>query len=154
MSMFQAPYGKRVVTLKGHPQVNEDGSATTTIVPGYLVQGVSSVAPHATAGGNNPRAIALEKSEMGTGIDSTFSGTNSGTGSPNYASGDKVKVGVFAPGMRFVGWINSGQVISENSFLESAGDGTFRIFGSGTVLARALEAVTASATTKIALEAM
>lgn len=155
MSMFQPPYGKRVVTLKGHPQINEDGVATGAITPGYLVQGVSSVAVHSSAGGNTPRAIALERDELGTGIDSTYAGSNSGTGSPNYASGDTVKVGVFAPGQRFVGWIASGQTIAENGQVESAGDGTFRAHSSGTVLARALEGVGPVVTlTKIALEAM
>lgn len=150
-----APYGKRSVILQGHPIINEDGTASAAITPGYLVQGVTSIAPHSTGGGNAARAIALERDELGTGIDSTYAGTNTGTGSPNYAIGDVVKIGVFAPGQRFVGYIASGQNVTAGDFLESAGDGTFREHASGTILARALDTVLAANTglTKIRLEA-
>lgn len=148
---MSAPYGKRKVVLRGHPVQNEDGVANATIYPGYLVKGVSTVAPHSTAGGAAAVAIAVEKNEFGTGIDATYVGT--GVGDYFYASGEVVKVGVFSGGQRFVGLLNSGQVIAEDGFLESAGDGTFRAYGSGVILARALEAVTATvARTKIRLE--
>jgi len=148
-----APYGKRSVVLRGHPIENEEGAAGAAIKPGYLVQGVTTILPHASAGGANPVAIALEKGEMGTGIDSTYAGV--GSGSPDYALGDQVKVGVFAPGQRFTGWIASGQNISEDQQLESAGNGTFRAHSAGTILARALETTGAVvALTKIRLEAM
>jgi hypothetical protein len=149
-----APYGKRTVILRGHPIENEDGVASVAIKPGYLVEGVTSVRPHSTAAGAAAMAIALEKSEMGTGIDSTYVGV--GAGSPDYAIGDKVKLGVFAQGQRFVGWIASGQNISEDQFLESAGNGTFRAHGAGVILSRALEAGNALgvALLKIRTEAM
>ena len=148
---MSAPYGKRVVILRGHPVINEDGNAVATIYPGMLTKGVTSVQPHSTAGGPAAVAIALEKNEMGAGIDGTFVGV--GVDNFFYSSGEVVKIGVFADGQRFVGLLNSGQVITEDNFLESAGDGTFRVFGSGTILARALESVTATAArTKIRLE--
>lgn len=150
-----APYGKRSVLLQGHPVINEDGQAGATIVPGYLVKGVTTINPHSTAGGAASLTIALEREELGTGIDSTYAGTNTGTGSPNYAVGDQVKVAALAPGHRFVGYIASGQSITEDNFLESAGDGTFRVHSSGVILARALETIVAANTglTKIRLEA-
>jgi hypothetical protein len=149
-----APYGKRSVVLRGHPVINEDGVASEVISPGYLVMGVSSIALHTPAGGPNPVAIALEKSEMGTGVDSVYVGV--GTGSPDYAIGDQVKVGVFCPGQRFVGFIASGESISEDEFLESAGDGTFKAYSAGVILARSLENINAitPGVVKIRLEAM
>lgn len=146
-----APYGKRAVVLRGHPVQNEEGTANATVYPGYLVKGVSTIAPHSTAGGYAAVAIALEKTEFGAGIDSSYVGV--GVDNYYYASGEVVKVGVFSDGQRFVGLLNSGQVIAEDGFLESAGDGTFRAYGSGVILARALESVTATAArTRIRLE--
>lgn len=146
-----APYGKRVVTLKGHPIQNEDGVAVATVYPGMLVKGVTQVQPHSTAAGAAAVAIALEKNEFGPGIDATYVGV--GVDNYYYSSGEVVKVGVFAPGQRFVGLINSGQVITEDGFLESAGDGTLQAHSSGVILARALETITSlAARTKIRCE--
>lgn len=131
---------KRSVILRGANlvQVNEDGVASATVKPGYLVNGVTSIAHHATAGGNTPRAFALERDELGAGIDNSRQG--SGTESAFYASGDTVKVGVFPPGTRVTAWVASGENIAANDKLESAGDGTLRKLAAGTPLARALEA--------------
>lgn len=146
-----APYGKRSVVLRGHPVQNEDGTANTTIYPGMLVKGVSVNAPHSVAGGAAAVAIALEKNEFGPGIDGTYVGV--GVDNYFYASGEVVKVGVFADGQRFVGLVNSGQVLTEDNFLESAGDGTFRVYGSGVILARVLETITVTAArTKVRME--
>jgi hypothetical protein len=119
---------------------NETGVATAVIKPGYLVDGVTSIAPHASAAAAVARQIALERDELGTGIDATYTTDNSGVGSPNYAIGDVVKVGVCPPGVQFTGWISSGQNIAANDQMESAGNGTFRKLNSGVILARALEA--------------
>lgn len=149
-----APYGKRQVTLRGTPIINEEGAAGVAIKPGYLVDGVSTIVPHATAAGNCPRTFALERDEMGVGIDSTYTQANTGVGSPDYAIGDTVKVGAFHPGCQVVAWLASGQTITENQRLESAGNGTLRAIAAGVILARAMEAVTATALTKIRVEVM
>jgi hypothetical protein len=128
---------KRVIILRGEPLVNEDGVASAAIKPGYLVDGVLSIAPHASAGGECPRTFALDREEMGAGIDDTHRITP--TVSSDYAIGDTVKVGSFAPGMRVNALIASGQNITINDRLESAGNGTLRKFAAGVILGRALE---------------
>lgn len=147
---------KRSVILKGADivQVSEAGVASATVNPGYLVDGFTSIAHHAVAGGLVQRTFALEREELGQGIDNARQGT--GTASAFYASGDYVKVGTFPPGTRLTAFVASGQNISVNSKLESAGDGTLRIFGSGTILARALEAhaPNVAGTAAIAVEVM
>jgi hypothetical protein len=132
-------YGKRSVILRGDPEVNEYGTATAQVNPGYLVKGVTSIA-HQTGTGAVPRALALERDELGTGIDARYPGV--GTGNYYYASGDRVKVGVFDSGDEATVYIASGQVISEDDTLQSAGDGTF-VKGTtpGDVIARSLETV-------------
>lgn len=130
---------RRVIALLGQPIVNEDGVAAAAITPGHLVDGVTSIAVHAVAGGLCPRTFALERDEMGKDIDTA------------YAAGDTVKVGAFCQGQRVNAWIASGQNISANAHLESAGDGTLRVYASGQILARALEAVDASAVTRARL---
>lgn len=128
---------KRSVVLQGTPIVNEDGVASEAIKPGYLVKGVSTIAKQTGTTGSVPKAVALERDELGQGIDDTYQG--SGTGAAAYASGDTVKVGVFKSGERAVGYIASGQDISEDELLESAGNGTY---ASGTTkpIARSLDA--------------
>lgn len=138
---------KRSVILRGQPIVNESGLANATIKPGYLVKGVTTIAVHATAGGNTPRTFALERDELGTGIDDTFTGANSGVGLAAYASGDTVKVGACHQGMQVTAWIGSGTNVAADDQLESAGDGTLRKLASGTPLARALEAKTVNVLT-------
>ncbi len=121
------------IALLGQPKINEDGVATAVITPGMLVDGVTTVAPHAVVGGLCARAFALERDEMGKSI------------TDDYAVGDTVKVGVFGKGDRVLALIASGQNIAENNQLESAGDGTLRILAAGVALARSLEAVDNSA---------
>lgn len=149
-------YGKRTVLLRGadHIVQVEGGVAAGAIKPGYLVDGISSVVAHATAGGVAPKAIALERDEFGTGVDSTYTTANSGTGSPDYAIGDQVKVALCHPGVQFLGWVASGQVLVENDRLESAGTGAFRKFASGTILARVLETISPTSLTLVKMEFM
>lgn len=137
---------KRSVILKGCPVVTEEGAASETIKPGYLVKGVGTVAKQ-TGTGWVPRTLALERDELGRGIDDTHQGIS--TGAASYASGDRVKVGAFAGGMEATGFVASGQNISEDDFLESAGDGTFKE-GSTNPIARAMETLGA-VTTETAL---
>lgn len=118
---------KRTITLLGEPHVNEDGAAAAAITPGYLVDGIASIAVHSSAGAAVQRSFALERNELGKDIDDA------------YASGDYVKVGVFKPGERVLAWVASGQTITANDRLESAGNGTLRALASGVCLGRALE---------------
>jgi hypothetical protein len=134
----------RVIALRGCPIVNEDGAAGETIKPGHLVKGVTTILKHATAGGAAARTFALERDELGMGVDTTYTDVNT---SVSYASGDTVKVGSFAPGMQVRALIGSGQNISADGFLESAGNGTLRALASGVRIARALESVDNSAGT-------
>ena len=121
---------RKSITLLGQPITTEDGAAIEAITPGMLVEGVASIANFDTAGGPAARNFALEREELGSGIDAA------------YASGDTVKVGSFVPGAHVNALIASGQNISIDAFLEpGAVDGTLRVFGSGTIIGRALEAV-------------
>lgn len=142
----------RVIVLQGCPRYNEDGNATEEIRPGHLVSGVTSIAKHASAGGVTPAAFALEREEMGKGIDNTYQ-TNSG--SAYYAIGDTVKVGVFKPGDRVNALIDSGVNVAAGALLQSAGNGTLAArTGSNHTLARALEAKNVTATSFIKVEVM
>ncbi len=130
---------KRSVILKADsPTISEEGVATETIKPGYLVKGVSSVSKQTGTTGSLPRAVALERDELGQGIDNTHQG--SGTATAFYASGDRVKVCAFAPGDEAIGFVASGQNIVEDDLLQSAGDGTYAE-GSTKPIARAMESV-------------
>lgn len=127
---------KRSVILKGCPIVSEEGAASETIRPGYLVKGVGTVALQTGTTGSVPKAVALERDELGQGIDNTRQG--SGTSTAYYASGDRVKVGVFKSGEEATGFVASGQNITEDDLLQSAGDGTYAE-GSTKPIARAME---------------
>lgn len=119
----------RVIALLGQPFITEEGTATEAITPGMLVQGVTTIQKRATAAVATSPSFALERDEMGDGINVA------------YASGDTVKVGAFSPGMRVYAWIASGQNIAADAKLEPAADGTFRVLAAGVARARALEAV-------------
>ena len=131
---------RNVIALLGEPVYNEDGAASEAITPGHLVEGVTSIAKQNSAGGPATRTWALERDELGKDIDD------------DYASGDYVKVGSFAPGDRVYTWVASGVDVAADEFMEPAGDGTLRAYSAGTRIARALEAVTATADTRIRVE--
>jgi hypothetical protein len=124
-----------VVILKGldKAHIDEDGAAAEAITPGMLVLGTTSLTKFSVAGGPAPRRVAMERDEMGKGMDDA------------YASGDTVKVANLAPGDRVNALIASGQNISANAWLEPAADGTLRVFSAGTRWGRALEAINNSA---------
>lgn len=128
---------KRSIVLKGCPIVNEDGKATEAIKPGYLVKGVTSIAKQ-TSTTKVPKALALERDELGRGIDDTHKG--SGTDAAAYAINDRVKVAVFAAGMEATVYVGSGANIVEDDLLESAGTGLF-VEGSTNPIARAKETI-------------
>lgn len=128
---------KRSVILKGSPVISEEGVASGEVRPGYLVKGVSTIAHQTVSGSKTVAALALERDELGKGIDNTY---QSYAGSAYYASGDRVKVGVFAPGMEATVFVASGQDIQEDELLSSAGDGTFASEGTASdAIARAME---------------
>lgn len=147
----------RVITLLGNPIVTEDGEASEAIKPGHLVKGQGTVAKQTTATTKVPVRVALERDELGKGIDSTPGSsldTNNSVAaqSADYASGDTVKVGAFAGGDRFLGWVASGVNVAADALMESAGDGTVRALTGAEPIVRALEAVNATADTRIRLE--
>lgn len=128
---------KRSIVLRGAPAINEEGAATEVIKPGYLVKGVGLIAKQtATLAVVCPKAVALERDELGRGIDNTYQGE--GTGAMDYANGDRVKVGVFKSGDEAVMYVPSGQNIVEDDLLQSNGAGLL-IEGTGYSIARAME---------------
>lgn len=136
---------KRSVVLRGEPEFNEYGVANEAIKPGYLVKGVSVVAKQ-TVAGVVPRCLAIERDELGQGIDDTYRVSGNGTNAAAYASGDTVKVGAFDAGDEATVYIASGQNISEDDYLKSAGDGTFaEVSAASGAIARSLETVGAVA---------
>lgn len=130
---------KRTIVQRGCPQYNEEGVASAEIKPGYLVKGVSTIALQTANGTKVPATFAVEKGEFGQGIDNSRQA--SGTDSAFYASGDRVRVAAFKPGDRVLAFVASGEDISEDELLVSAGDGTLAaLAGSEIAVARALEA--------------
>lgn len=150
---------RRVITLLGDPIVTEEGVATEAITPGYLVKGQGSISKSDVDGLVAPMRIALERDELGRGIDSSAGAASQDANivtqqSPDYAIGDTVKVGAFGGGMRFYGFIASGQNITADDLLEAAGDGTFEALAGIHPLVRAVESVNATdpGDTRIRLE--
>jgi len=122
---------KRVIALLGQPIQNEDAAAAEAITPGMLVTLNSSglLIKHATAGGATARNFAMERDEMGKGIDDV------------YAIGDTVKVGAFTQGMRVNAFLTTGNNAGIGALLESTGTGALRLLSTGVAIARALEAL-------------
>jgi hypothetical protein len=113
---------KRSIVLRGDPEFNEYGTAQESIKPGYLVKGVSLLLKQ-TATAGCVRALAVERDELGVGIDDKYRG--SGTIAAAYASGDVVKVATFDSGDEAVVYVPSGTTVNEDSYLTSAGGGLF-----------------------------
>lgn len=146
---------KRTVVLNGTPEVNEEGVASAQIKPGYLVKGVTSIAHQDSVGGDFPRAVAMERDELGLGIDNTYQSVDQITAF--YASGDTVKVAVAYPGCRFTMFLASGYGVAADGRLQSHGDGTLRpLEGTNTPLFRLVQAtvVGSAAVVAIKVEAM
>jgi len=123
---------RRVIALMGLPYYNEDGVAGEAgIKPGHLVSGVTTLLLN--DGDPAARTFACERDEMGDDIDTA------------YAVDDAVKVGSFTPGQRVYAWLASGQNVAIGAFLEPGSNGLLIAFGSGIRIARALEAVDATA---------
>ena len=112
-------------------QVN-DLACSEVLTPGHLLErsnngGIIRMKKHATAAGGGPALVCTEHSMANKGVDDT------------YAINDLVEASVLAPGATAWMFIASGQNIAAGNKLESAGDGTLRIFGSGVVLFTASE---------------
>lgn len=120
----------------GYVLVN-DIASSEAITPGHLVEYVSSTGlkwrKHATAGGYGKPSFALEPNMLNKDIDTA------------YASGDLIEVVVATRGSTIYALLPSGQNITLGNYLESAGDGTLRVYGSGQRIAQALESVNNSA---------
>ena len=144
---------KRSIIVRGCPTVNEVGAASEAITPGYLVKGITTIAKQ-TGTGQVPVAIALERDELGAGIDDTY---RDYAPAAAYASGDTVKVGVFKPGEQAVVYLASGQTIAVDATVVSAGNGLVTPGSTaGTVVGRAIDAVSVgvAAVTAIRIEVM
>lgn len=117
---------KRSVILRGTPEIDEQGVAAAEVKPGYLVKSPASGVVVQTASGTKaPFSIALERDELGQGIDNSLQGQ--GTATAFYASGDRVKVAHCYPGCVVTAWIASGQNVQKDELLSSAGDGTLAV---------------------------
>lgn len=110
---------RNVILLRGEPR-EEAGIASGVITPGMLVEPTSTghYKAHATAGGACALLFAREQWENdGNGIDDTI------------ASGSEVAVLFCKAGDK----INAAtdDTIAKDEFVESAGDGKVRVYGSG-----------------------
>ncbi len=134
------------VFLSGNRTQINDLAASESITPGHLVDrfnnsGVIRWRKHATASIACAPAFATEHSMANKGVDDV------------YALNDLVEVSIGEPGAAFWAFIASGQNIVAGNKLESAGDGTLKIFSAGIVLASALEnKPTVTALTRIRVE--
>lgn len=122
---------RRVIVLRGNPEINEENMAAEAITPGHLVNfnRDGNLVKNTVDGEVVSRSFALERDEFGSGIDVA------------YASGDMVKVGAFDGGDRVLALTPSGQNLAKGDRLEADDKGMLVALGSGAVLARATEAV-------------
>lgn len=125
------------ISLGGDGVLVNDLPASAAITPGQLIERHYSSGmkwrKHATAGGGGQKAFALQPSMLNKTI------------TDDYASGDLVEAMIGYPGATFYALIASGQNITGGALLESAGNGTLRVFASGVQIAIALESVNNSA---------
>lgn len=140
-------YDPNTVFLGGDRVQIGDLAASETIRPGHLVDrfnnaGIHRWRKHATASIAVAKAVATEQAMLNQGVDD------------DYAAGDLMEVSILSPGASAWMFIASGQTIVVGNKLESAGDGTLKIFSAGVVLFSALESKTATALTRIRVEAV
>ena len=88
------------------------------------------------------RTVATDQAMLNKGVDDV------------YATGDLVEASILQSGATAWMFIASGQTIVHGNKLESAGDGTLKIFSAGVVLFKALENKTATALTRLRVEAL
>lgn len=141
-------YNPNTIYLGGERVQVGDLAVSEEVIPGHLLErfnnaGVIRWRKHASAGGGGPVAVATDQSMLNKGVDDV------------YAAGDLAEVSVLQSGGTAWMFIASGQNITAGTKLESAGNGTLRAFGSGVVLATALEnKPNVTALTRIRVEAV
>ena len=119
------------IYLGGPRTVVNDLAASEAITPGHLVEkfnnaGVWRVRKHTltSAAGSE---YATEQSMLNLDVDDA------------YAANDLVERTIGAPGCAIWAWIASGQNIAFGNALESAGNGTLKVYSSGVKIAQALD---------------
>ncbi len=125
----------KITLMGGPPIINEEYKALEAITPGHLLEMVSSgVKKNTAAAANVAPCFALEREEMGNGIDVA------------YAVGDIVKTGTYHPGQRVYALLASGVNVAVGAYLtgDAAGLLTSASVAAGIRTARALEAVNTS----------
>lgn len=140
-------YNPNTVFLGGERVIVNDLACSEAITPGHLIDsfnaaGVQRYRKHNVAGGAVAKTVATEQTMLNKGVDDA------------YAANDLIEASILSPGATAWMFIASGQTIVHGNKLESAGDGTLRIFAAGTVLFKALENKTAVALTRIRVEAV
>ena len=113
---------ERVITLKGTPQITEDGVAGVALDPGRLVTGAATIALQGAVSDAAGRRVVLERDELGRGIDNTVGQFTTPNLAP-YAVGEQVKVGAFSGGDQFTGFLISGENVTAGALLEAAAGG-------------------------------
>jgi hypothetical protein len=107
-----------VIVIQGEGLIVEDYAAAGAITPGHLIEVITAgtVQVHGTAAANAAKLFALDRPELGKGIDDA------------YALYDKVKAIYAYPGTVIYAWVAAAaSAITKGMFLESAADGTLRL---------------------------
>ena len=135
---------KNVVHLSGE-MTKDTALGEGTISPGDLLERINTGAlqRHSTAAGKALVMVALENTPWNKGL------------SDDYVDGNQIVYGYPQRGAKVSLLLAaSASAIVKGDYLESAGDGTVRVFGSGVALFVAEEAVDNSAgATKVRIEA-
>lgn len=113
---------ERVITLKGNPEVTEPGVAGVIMSPGRLVTGIGTLALQTAVSDAAGRRVVLERDELGRGINTSIGEFTSALAA-DYPAGETVKVGAFATGMQFTGFLISGEDVNAGALLEAAAGG-------------------------------
>ena len=134
------------IYLGGPRTVVNDLAASEAITPGHLVEkfnngGVWRLRKHSLTSKDGSQ-YATEQSMQNLDVDDA------------YAANDLVETVIGAPGTTILALIASGQTIVFGNALESAGDGTLKVYSSGIKIATALESKTATALTRIRVEVL
>jgi len=107
--------GSRVIAVRGEPNVDEQKQASAAITPGHLIEvNAGKWRKHATASGAAGPWFALERDELGQGIDVA------------YAALDYIKAGFFKTGERVNAIVDSGSTFVDGAELESDGAGRLK----------------------------
>jgi hypothetical protein len=124
---------RKVIALKGVPEINEEEVALEAITPGQLLMyGTGGVQKNTENDKDVSHMFALEREELSNGIDVA------------YAINDVVKVGVFNPGQRVYAWLASGQNVAKGDYLTGNATGLLTAASTNPRIAQALEAVNAT----------